>query len=81
MRAQLRNQNVGDFDLDEVSGALTERVKTGRQSQVVDELGLADFAGIGQPRAHGGVGRSAREADGAWTAKGVRVRSYPMWGS
>ena len=40
MRAQLRNQNVGDFDLDEVSGALTERVKTGRQSQVVDELGL-----------------------------------------
>ena len=41
---------------------------------------MADFAGIGQPRAHGGVGRSAREADGAWTAKGVRVRSYPSWG-
>jgi len=39
IRAQLGNQSVDDSDLDEVEVALTERAKTERQSQVVDELG------------------------------------------
>jgi len=39
IRAQLGNQSVEDSDLDEVEVALTERAKTERQSQVVDELG------------------------------------------